>query len=339
MTPSVTAESKLGDGSDLVVSLSGGKDSTATYLYLMERGILDRVERAGGTVRRVFSDTGWELPPTYAYLRELEARFGPIDRVALWVPGSADEPQPPGYALLTPAAKTPAWGDGGYMHADRWAYARLIEARLGHYSPLVRLMMEWRKVPTVVRRWCTDETKRRPVQAYLARLNDPINAIGVRAEESPSRAAMPEWEWSNDYDAHVWRPIHRLSKADVIALHQRHGLAPNPLYTQGSGAGRVGCGPCVYSGRSDLRWLAAEHPGRLALLSEIEVLIHDLDPPAVQKGHPPPRWFSVSRRGAHTMLSVPEAVRLASDDLGGEQGLLFPPERAPGCAEWGLCVW
>jgi len=84
----------LSGGADLVVSMSGGKDSTATYLWLLEQGVLDRVERAGGTVRRVFADTGWELDETYAYLDVLADRFGPIDRVALWVPGPNEDPPP-----------------------------------------------------------------------------------------------------------------------------------------------------------------------------------------------------------------------------------------------------
>jgi 3'-phosphoadenosine 5'-phosphosulfate sulfotransferase (PAPS reductase)/FAD synthetase len=85
---------QLDKGADLVVSMSGGKDSTATYLHLLEQGVFDRVERAGGTVRRVFADTGWELDETYAYLDVLAARFGPIDRVALWVPGPNEDPPP-----------------------------------------------------------------------------------------------------------------------------------------------------------------------------------------------------------------------------------------------------
>ena len=41
MTPEAMADSD----SDLLVSLSGGKDSTATHLHLLETGFLDRVER------------------------------------------------------------------------------------------------------------------------------------------------------------------------------------------------------------------------------------------------------------------------------------------------------
>jgi len=56
-----------------VVSVSGGKDSTATSLHLRELGIEHR---------RVFADTGWELPETYDYIEKvLVPRLGPIDVV------------------------------------------------------------------------------------------------------------------------------------------------------------------------------------------------------------------------------------------------------------------
>jgi 3'-phosphoadenosine 5'-phosphosulfate sulfotransferase (PAPS reductase)/FAD synthetase len=56
-----------------IVSLSGGKDSTALAIYL--RGRLPKVEY-------VFSDTDKELPETYEYLEKLEAFLGqPIVRL------------------------------------------------------------------------------------------------------------------------------------------------------------------------------------------------------------------------------------------------------------------
>ena len=324
-------------GADLAVSLSGGKDSTATALYLEEMGVFDAVRAHGGEVRRVFADTGWELPETYAYLPVLAERFGPIDRVALHVPIRGED-APSGYAHLEPLWKTERGGDDGFMHADAAAFVRIIEARLGHYSPLVRLMMEWAKVPTAVRRWCTEDTKARPIQGYLQACANPINTIGVRAEESRDRAAQPCAEWSDDYDAWVWRPIHALRKADVIDLHLRHGMTPNPLYLQGHGAGRVGCGPCVYSGKEDLRWLAANHPERLRILEQIEECLEGLNPPRLEKTGVLPRWFHRQEGKYAIPIPVAEAIRLASDDLGGDAPLLFEPARHPGCQQWGLCT-
>tara|TARA_R100001440_G_scaffold61789_4_gene81735 strand:+ start:180 stop:1106 length:927 start_codon:yes stop_codon:yes gene_type:complete len=54
----------------VVLSMSGGKDSTACALLL---------ERHGVPFERVFMDTGWEHPVSIAYIKEvLEPRFGPI---------------------------------------------------------------------------------------------------------------------------------------------------------------------------------------------------------------------------------------------------------------------
>lgn len=61
------------DDSVFVVSVSGGKDSTATVLALREAEI---------PARYVFADTGWEVPQTYDYLAELERLLSiKIDRV------------------------------------------------------------------------------------------------------------------------------------------------------------------------------------------------------------------------------------------------------------------
>ena len=50
-----------------ILSLSGGKDSTALAIYLR-----DRVPN----MEYIFHDTGKELPDTYKYLKRLEAYLG-----------------------------------------------------------------------------------------------------------------------------------------------------------------------------------------------------------------------------------------------------------------------
>jgi 3'-phosphoadenosine 5'-phosphosulfate sulfotransferase (PAPS reductase)/FAD synthetase len=59
----------------LVVSVSGGKDSTAMALWLIEQGLRDRCTF-------VFADTRWEHPDLYRYLDEvLEPLLGKLHRV------------------------------------------------------------------------------------------------------------------------------------------------------------------------------------------------------------------------------------------------------------------
>ena len=57
----------------LLVSVSGGKDSTAMALWLIDQGLKDRCYF-------VFADTGWEHPDVYAYVEYLEGIIGPIYR-------------------------------------------------------------------------------------------------------------------------------------------------------------------------------------------------------------------------------------------------------------------
>ena len=59
----------------LVVSVSGGKDSTAMALWLIDQGLKDRCTF-------VFADTKWEHPVLYKYIDEvLEPKIGKIHRV------------------------------------------------------------------------------------------------------------------------------------------------------------------------------------------------------------------------------------------------------------------
>lgn len=71
VVPPLLAQFGIGDVV-FVCNMSGGKDSTATALALLEAGIPHR---------RVFADTHWEAPETYEHLDMLRAKLGPIDVV------------------------------------------------------------------------------------------------------------------------------------------------------------------------------------------------------------------------------------------------------------------
>ena len=317
----------------LVLSLSGGKDSTATALHLLEIGVLDRHVRAGGEVRRVFLDTGWELDETYRYIDEvLEPRLGRIERAVLWVPGPGEAP-PEGYDHLEPLWATP----GKTMAADRWALARVFEARLGRYSPFIRLIMHWAMFASRKNKWCTDRLKQKVARGFLAGLPDPVNTVGIRAEESPSRAEAPVVEFATDWDAWIWRPIKHFTREDVIAIHARHGLTPNPLYLHGRGAGRCGCGPCIHSGRNDLRWMIEEQPSRLALLADLEEVVSALELPKwADTGAP--TWFQDPTVTGGACMPLADMLAWAlSEPRKGGQVAMFPHHEPPGCSIWGLC--
>ena len=121
-------------------------------------------------------------------------------------------------------------------------------------------------------RFCTQELKVFPIARYLRELmnagHDVVNAVGIRAAESAARSHLPSWEWQDGFDCEVWRPLLRWTEQDVIAIHHRHGLRPNPLYLLG--ATRVGCWPCIYARKSEVRLIADTDPARVTRLRVLE---------------------------------------------------------------------
>lgn len=247
--------------------------------------------------RRVFADTGWEADETYAYLDILCERLGPIDVVrneALW-----------------------------------------SDARPGEEGMLT-LVRRKQMFPSRTRRFCTEHLKLKPLKAYIERVSDDgpvINAIGIRAAESQARALLPEWEWNKDFDCQIWRPLIGWSEQDVIDIHHRHGLPPNPLYL--GSARRVGCYPCVFASKEEIATLPE------ARVQQIAVVEHELTRDAEERGvERPSRSFFNMRSdpvtGASGFVPIERVREWAKTDRGGAQMRLLETAD-PGCMRWGLC--
>jgi len=281
-------------GRPVVVSVSGGKDSTAVCLLLLEAEI---------DFRCVHMDTGWEHEATERYVREtLPGIVGPI---------------------------------------------QILQGTHGGMEGLVKHKGMF---PSRVRRFCTQELKVRPFQRFLASLDDePVNPIGIRTAESAARAKMEEWDFNAGFDCEVWRPIIRWSFDDVIAIHQRHGVAPNPLYLKG--ATRVGCWPCIFSRKSEIRQVADLDPGQIDRLERLEAEVGvKATERRVAKGLPladysPPTFFQDPIRRtnpttgevARGCVPIREVVEWSRTAHGGKQAELFAPPYDDGCMRWGMC--
>jgi len=295
---------------DYIASVSGGKDSAAMCLHLQEQGIEHR---------RVFFDTGWEHPALYQYLKhELPKAIGPIE----WV-----------------TAPTPN------LDEEREQLAQAYEARLGHYSAMVRWMLHKAMFPSRMRRWCTETLKIKALKKYM-RDQDfelPVNTVGVRAEESVARSKLPEREISTSLDCMVWRPLLRWSRQDVIDIHTRHQLSPCSLYLKG--AERVGCWPCIFSRKAEVRYMAETDQARVNLIRDLE---HDVMLLAKkrneakgtsfdERGHVAPTFFGQKGHG-NQMADIDRVIEWSKTSRGGKQFSMFrEDEIEPGCMSWGLC--
>lgn len=240
------------------------------------------------------------------------------------------------------------FADTGWEHPATYEYLRgPLTAKLGPIAEvqgrdggMVPLIRRKNMFPSRLRRFCTEELKVKPLAAYVRAIQDKcgdvVNAVGIRAAESEARSKFPEWEASEVFDCDVWRPLLRWTEQDVIDIHHRHGLAPNPLYLKG--ATRVGCWPCIFARKSEIKLVADLSPERIDEIRSIEAAIPAIPAnPAKGQEAPRPRTYF---HGKTTRAGVPhpidEVVEWSRTERGGKQFMLLDTE-PPGCMRWGLC--
>jgi len=88
---------------------------------------------------------------------------------------------------------------------------------------------------------CCKERKIEPLLAAIRELGVTLLITGIRADEHPSRAALPVLEHCAGHDR--LHPLLAFSEMDVWAAIQEHGLSWSSLYEQGYRS--LGCVPCT----------------------------------------------------------------------------------------------
>jgi 3'-phosphoadenosine 5'-phosphosulfate sulfotransferase (PAPS reductase)/FAD synthetase len=171
--------------------------------------------------------------------------------------------------------------DTRWENAEVARHLEYLREKLGPITALsgalgmVELIRKKGMFPSRARRFCTEELKTFPARDYLNALmdagDDVINAVGIRRDESEERSKMPEWEWMDNFDCEVWRPLVTWTLEDVIAIHKRHDIKPNPLYLLGME--RVGCWPCINSNKGEVRMIADLDPAKIDELRQLELEI------------------------------------------------------------------
>lgn len=318
---------KLKDGSvSATCSVSGGKDSAATALYLRELGI---------PYRAVFADTGWEADETYRYINDvLQPAIGPIEVVRADI----------------------------RVQPDRLALVDEVESILGiSPSAMVRACVSEAAIPSHAAKFCTRTLKVAPIRDFHQRMMAAdwraiVSCVGIRASESEARSRYPEWEIDPGLDVIRWSPILSWSEREVVDIHRRHGLPPNPMYLRG--APRVGCNPCIHARKSQFALL---DPRRVAAIRRLEAGLLAL---AEAAGRGPGTTYT-DRRGREVVRRAPtwaagdgrtptalprnppiDVVMVWAQGAVGDAGLWASDrvdgldsddQASEGCARWGLC--
>lgn len=230
-----------------IVSVSGGKDSTATLLAAIERG--------AENLQGAFADTGNEHDSTYDYVRYIEQATGVPIR---WVKEDFSKQIERKREYVDSK-----WREQGVSES-------IIESALSVLhstgNPFLDLCIWKGRFPSSQTRFCTEELKVIPIQdqiywPILRNTNDTIESWqGIRWDESAARANAVEREGIEPDAKRVfaYRPILSWAADDVFAIHKRHGIKPNPLYSQGMG--RVGCMPCINCRKDELAEISKRFP-------------------------------------------------------------------------------
>ncbi len=248
-----------------IVSVSGGKDSTALLLLAIERQVPN--------LKAVFADTGHEHEQTYAYVQYLNDSVFPIQtiRADFTAQVLAKRQRLQGYLEGVTDRFSSGW--------TQEALERAVQALEPTGNPFLDLCLWKGRFPSTKVLFCSEELKQKPIvamqQAILAAGENIMSWQGVRADESASRALLGEINIAQQHEsgAVMWnyRPILQWKAEDCFAMHRKHGVKPNPLYEQGMG--RVGCMPCIHARKDELLEIAKRFPAEIKRVAEWERIV------------------------------------------------------------------
>lgn len=310
-----------------VVSVSGGKDSGATYLLAMEA--------TGGDFMAVCADTGNEHPDTLEYVSRLHERTGGPRVQIIKADFSAELARKKAFLKSGKPVSRPKnpWEE---QRVD-FVLGQGLEPTGIPFLDLCRLkgMFPGRKSA-----FCSQELKRIPL---LVQVQQPLidaghhvwSWQGIRAEESARRACYPMWEQSPDAeDLTIFRPLMGWTVEDVAAMHRRHGLKLNPLY--GLGFERVGCFPCINSSKNDIRLVAGLFPWAVEKIRAWELKVRNVS----RKGDS--TFFHQAKTPkASGPVAIDEVVRWSKTRHGGKRydlmAYIAPPPSTVCVYAGGLC--
>lgn len=249
----------------IVVAFSGGKDSIACLLHLLERGVpRSQIELWHHDIDGREGSTLMDWPCTRAYCEAIARAFG----VSIYF----------------------SWKEGGFereMLRDGTATARIcfetpegLRYAGGAGKPNTRLQFP-QVSPDLSVRWCSAYLKIdvcaaaiRGQERFLGKR--VLVVTGERAEESAARAKYRTFEphradlRNGRIPRHVdaWRPVHGWAEREVWAIMERWLVAAHPAYRLSWG--RVSCAACIFGSASQWASLRAVNPSQFAAVAGYE---------------------------------------------------------------------
>lgn len=200
-----------------ICSVSGGKDSTALYLLMMEY--------YGNDFVPIFADTGHEHPVTLNYVKNLSHMTG----------GPA--------VHICQADFESRLVKKGYSRSE-YTFLDMMLWKGRAPSSKAQFCTEHLKLWPI---------KFYLEKLYPQRIYEWVMHTGIRAGESIRRSKMQPFSWNDFFDCQSVLPMLYNDEGFEFEYLESKGIPPNPLYALGYG--RVGCFPCIHANKTELSLL------------------------------------------------------------------------------------
>ena len=253
---------QTGDYDQIIVAFSGGKDSTAAFLHLLEaRTPQERIELWHHEVDGREGSRLMDWPCTPAYCQEF-ARAFQVPVSFSWREGGFEREM---LRNNTPTAPV------------KWENPDGTIGTVGGKGPNGTRLKFPQVSANLSVRWCSAYLK---IDVATAALRNQKRFIGKRvllvsgerAEESPCRARYKSFEEdradASHRTVHRWRPIHGWSEGEVWKIIRRHGVKPHPAYDLGWS--RLSCRACIFGQADQWASLRRIDPEGFRRISEYE---------------------------------------------------------------------
>jgi 3'-phosphoadenosine 5'-phosphosulfate sulfotransferase (PAPS reductase)/FAD synthetase len=261
----------LSDYDRFVIAFSGGKDSTACFLRLLELGVpIERIELWHHDIDgRENPHFRMDWPSTPDYCRKFAHAFG-VRLYFSWKQGGfegemlKENARTRATSFEMPEGVREAGGDRGDIGTRRRFPQVSADLRVRWCSPYLKIDVGSKAI--------TNQDR------FLA--GKTLFISGERAEESPGRARYAEFEphRTDTRNSKVkrqrrwvdhWRPVHKWSTAQVWEIIERWRVVAHPAYFLGWG--RLSCFMCIFGSPNQwasIREIASDRFEQTALYEE-----------------------------------------------------------------------
>ena len=285
-TEAPEAKSKFLDYDYYIVAFSGGKDSTACFLHLLDMGIpKNKIELWHHKIDGNEGSTLMDWPATEDYCRKFAEAFN-VPIFFSWKEGGFEREM---LRYNKPTAQN---------HFE-YPEDNIIECGLSGGRGTLGTRRKFPQVSADLNvRWCSAYLK---IDVCTAAVNNQVRfhhkktivITGERAEESAARSRYKTFEpdkadrRDGKKKRHVdhWRPVHAWKEQQVWDIIKKYKVLPHPAYRMGFA--RLSCMKCIFG--SNNQWAT----------------IHSIDLKGLQKLVDYEKEFGVT---IHRTLSIPERV-------------------------------